>query len=141
MPQRLKYNFLLKRKLYMGINIKVVEQITCFLISGQRVFNSIPTWSYILNKKKYHYFQKFAFLYFPSTFLNFILAASCSAHIFTLETVRLTVCLGGIGYQEGEGTVPPSPLILGPSAFIVIHPSIMRVHVPSPFQFIHYINF
>jgi hypothetical protein len=35
MPQRLKYNFLLKRKLYIGVNIKVVEQITSFLMSGQ----------------------------------------------------------------------------------------------------------
>ena len=45
-----------------------------------------------------------------------------------------------IGYQGGRYNTP-SPLILGSSAFIVIHPFIMRVRVPSPFQFIHHINF
>ena len=49
--QRLEYNFLLKRKLAIGVFIKVVGQVLSFQMSGQRTLNSIPTRNYELNKK------------------------------------------------------------------------------------------
>ena len=56
------------------------------------------------------------------------------AAVTIFESTQYSTCnkhnIFSIGYQRG--TVPPSPLILGPSAFIVIHPSIMRVRVPFP---------
>ena len=48
--QRLEYNFLLKRRLVIGVNIKSVAQITSFHMSGQRALNSIPTRRYGLYK-------------------------------------------------------------------------------------------
>jgi hypothetical protein len=55
MPQILEYNFLLKRKLYIGVYIKVVAQILSFKISAQQALNSIATRSYGLNKKMTHF--------------------------------------------------------------------------------------
>jgi hypothetical protein len=49
--QRLKYNFLLKRKLAIDVFIKVLGQILGFQMSGQQILNSIPTRSYEPNKK------------------------------------------------------------------------------------------
>ena len=49
--QRLEYNFLLKRKLAIDVNIKSVAQITSFHVSGQRTLNSIPTRNHEPNKK------------------------------------------------------------------------------------------
>ena len=46
MSQRLVYNFLLKRKPAIGVYIKIVGQITSYLMSGQRALNSIPMRSY-----------------------------------------------------------------------------------------------
>ena len=43
MPQRLEYNFLLKQKLAIGVQILFVEQITSYLMSGQPSLKTIPT--------------------------------------------------------------------------------------------------
>ena len=51
MSQRLVYNFLLKRKLAIGVYIKIVGQITSHRKSGQRDLNSIPTRNYGRYKK------------------------------------------------------------------------------------------
>ena len=53
--QRLEYNFLLKRKLAIDVNIKSVAQITSFHVSGQRALNSIPTLNYSQNKVNMHF--------------------------------------------------------------------------------------
>ena len=41
--QKLEYNFLLKRKLAIGVNIKSVAQITSFHMSDQQALKSIPS--------------------------------------------------------------------------------------------------
>ena len=52
MPQRLEYNFLLKRKLAIGVYIKVVGQIFICQMSGQLSFKVIPMRRYAQITKK-----------------------------------------------------------------------------------------
>jgi hypothetical protein len=68
MRQRLQYNFLLKRKLAIGIYIKVVGWITTFLMSGQPLLKAIPTRSYDHIKKSIDVFKKSTFKFFLQAF-------------------------------------------------------------------------
>jgi hypothetical protein len=56
MPQRLVNIFLLKRKFAIGVYIKVVGQITSFLLGYQQRLKKIPTRKYA-NCKKNKIFQ------------------------------------------------------------------------------------
>jgi hypothetical protein len=49
--QRFADKFLLKRKLAIGVYIKIVVQITIFLMSGQQRDKTIPTRRYTNSKK------------------------------------------------------------------------------------------
>jgi hypothetical protein len=51
MSHKIAIIYLLKRKVAIGMYIKVVGQITSFYMSGQRAINSIPTRSYSRYKK------------------------------------------------------------------------------------------
>ena len=59
---KLEYNFLLTRKLAIGVNEKVVGQITTFQMSGQQALNSIPSPRYPQITEK---MSKYRHIYLP----------------------------------------------------------------------------
>ena len=76
MHQRLAHNFLLKRKLSMGVYTKVVALVSSFSMSGQPSLNSIPMRNYGQNTKTMSKLQRCYsnrfFDYMKATFLSIL---------------------------------------------------------------------